>query len=56
MTDALYDSLYRKLHPRMFPHSPWERQRELRDLWPAEQMEFRKMVDNILAKREPADD
>ncbi len=41
----IYEQVYRDLHPRTFPLSPWERQRELRDLWPAEQQKFRDMVD-----------
>lgn len=45
MTD--YDSIYRKMHPPMFPFSPYERRRELRDLWPAEQQKFKRMVDAV---------
>lgn len=40
-----YDEIYRTMHPRRFPFNPFERQRELRDLWPDEQRQFRKMVD-----------
>lgn len=43
MTD--YDAIYRKANPRRFPYSPHEKQRELRDLWPNLQEEFRRTVD-----------
>ena len=42
-----YERAYRKLHPRTFPLSPCERQRELSDLWPADQDRFRQMVDAV---------
>lgn len=42
-----YDNLYRKLNPRRFPYSPWERQRELNDLWPQDQELFRRLVDGV---------
>ncbi len=45
-----YDAIFRKLHPRSSPFSPWERQRELRDLWPADQQKFKGMVDTVLAE------
>lgn len=47
-----YDETYRAMHPKLFPFSPWERQRELRDLWPDEQAKFRKMVDAINRMRD----
>ena len=53
MTDTLYDQIYHKTHPRLFPQSPYERQMELRDLWPADQRKFRELVDAI--KREARD-
>lgn len=40
-----YDAAYRRAHPRLFPYSPWERQKELSDLWPSEQKKFRDVVD-----------
>ena len=46
-----YDKAYRLAHPRMFPFSPWERQRELSNLWPSEQEKFRKIVDAALKAR-----
>jgi len=49
MTPEQYAEFYRKLHPRVFPSSPWERQMELRDLWPADQEKFREMVRAIVA-------
>lgn len=49
MTD--YERIYRRLNPRTFPYSPYERQRELSDLWPREQQKFRDMVDTILNDR-----
>jgi hypothetical protein len=45
MADSVYDKIYRRMHPRQFPYSAFERQSELSDLWPAEQTRFRKMVD-----------
>lgn len=42
-----YDAIYRKLHPRRDRYSPYERQRELHDLWPRDQRKFREMVDAI---------
>ena len=44
-----YEAIYRKTHPRAFLFSPWERQMELRDLWPSLQTEFRDGVDAMLA-------
>ena len=41
--------IYRRLHPRQFPYSSWERQRQLDDLWPAEQERFARDVRIILA-------
>lgn len=46
-----YDAAYRAAHPRLFPFSPYERQRELRDLWPSEQAKFRRIVDAIAKAR-----
>lgn len=42
-----YDAIYRRMNPRLFPYSPWERQKELRDLWPSEQSKVRKQIDTI---------
>lgn len=47
-TENDYAQAYRDLHPRQFPFSPWERQMELRDLWPADQERFRETVRGIL--------
>lgn len=47
-----YERIYRRLHPRRFPYSPFETQRELRDLWPVEQKKFRHMVDAILQEQD----
>ncbi|MGN6768872.1 MAG: hypothetical protein ACTHJQ_03350 [Rhizobiaceae bacterium] len=47
-TGDIYERIYRETHPRLFPFSPFERQRELRDLWPADQRKFRDMVDSTL--------
>lgn len=46
-SDSIYDRVYREIHPRMFPYSPWERQMELRDIWPSEQKKFKDMVDAV---------
>lgn len=43
-----YDQIYRELHPRQFPHSPYEKQRELRNLWPSEQEKFKQEIDVVL--------
>jgi len=51
MSNFDYDALYRKLHPRSMPFSPYERQRELRDLWPVDQQKFRDFVDAVLSER-----
>lgn len=45
-----YDEIYRKANPRRFPYSPFERQRELRDLWPDLQEDFRRVVDAAIDK------
>lgn len=45
MSDTIYDTIFRRLHPRMFPYSPRERQRELRDLRLSEQEKFKRQVD-----------
>lgn len=50
---ADYDTIYRQVNPRRFPFSPFERQIELRDLWPDEQENFRKVVDAALANPAP---
>lgn len=42
-----YDQIYRDLHPITFPWSPYDRQLELRDLWPSDQERFRKKIDTI---------
>lgn len=52
---ANYDEIYRRLNPRSCPLSPYERQRELGDLWPSKQSEFRKMIDCILYGQEKHD-
>jgi hypothetical protein len=44
-------AIYRRLHPRAFQFSPWERQMELRDLWPSDQREFREMIRKIREQR-----
>lgn len=46
-----YEQIYRQLNPRSFPYSPYEKQRELRDLWPKEQEAFKRLVDAILRER-----
>lgn len=43
-----YEQIYRKMHPKRFPYSPYEKQRELCDLWPDEQEKFKREVDTIL--------
>lgn len=43
-----YERIYRRLHPKIAPYNPHERQRELHDLWEADQEEFRRTVDIIL--------
>lgn len=48
MSETIYDRAYRKMHPRLFPFSAWERQRELSDLWPADQEKFKRVVDAII--------
>lgn len=45
MSDTIYDTIFRHLHPRVFPYSSRERQRELRDLRPSEQEKFKRQVD-----------
>lgn len=47
----IYERTYRRLNPRFFPYSPYERQRELRDLWPQDRRRFRDMVDAVLKER-----
>jgi hypothetical protein len=47
--DHDYEKLYRELHPRHVPTSPYGRQIELRDLWPADQEKFKRLVDKIRA-------
>jgi hypothetical protein len=47
MATDTYERIYRETHPRIFPYSPWERQLELRDLWPSEQQKFRNHVDYL---------
>jgi len=42
-----YDQIYRKLNPKRFPYSPWERQVELSDLWPVDQQKFKDEIDLI---------
>lgn len=48
-----YERIFRRLHPKSCPASPWEHQRELRDLWPAEQQKFRDEIDTILRSMRP---
>lgn len=43
-----YETIYRRLHPRTHPFSPYEVQRQLRDLWESDQQRFRDQVDKIL--------
>ena len=47
MTKTDYEAIFRKLHPRSMPWSPWGRQLELRDLDEAEQEKFKRTVDAI---------
>lgn len=54
--DEIYERLYRRMHPKRFPYSPWERQRELHDLWPVDQRAFRQVVDAVLTDLEQSDD
>ena len=42
-----YEGIYRKMNPRIFPYSAHERQKELSDLWPADQERFKDQVDSI---------
>jgi len=42
------EKLYRKEHPREFPFSPYERQRELSDLWPQDQANYVNRVEAFL--------
>lgn len=46
-SEDIYDRVYREMNPRIFPYSPWERQRQLCDLWPSEQKKFKDMVDAV---------
>ncbi len=48
-----YDAIYRRLNPKVFPYSPWERQRELRDLWPSDRERFKQMVRDVLSPTPP---
>lgn len=34
------ERLYRREHPKLFPHSPWERQSRLSDLWECDQQKY----------------
>ena len=45
MTD--YAKIFRQLHPKLMPFNPYEKQRELSHLWPADQAKFRQMVDTV---------
>lgn len=48
MTQEEYEATYRKLHPRGMTTAPYsERQRQLTDLWPRDQEEFKRMVDAV---------
>jgi len=49
---ADYDAIYRHTNPKTFPLAPYERQMELRDLWPDEQEKFRRVVDAALKSKE----
>lgn len=51
MTDDIYARTFRRLHPRRSPYSPYERQRELSDLWPRDQQRFRETVDAVLKEQ-----
>ena len=42
-----YDAIYRRLHPKVCPLNPYEPQRELSDLWPLLQQEFKENVDRV---------
>ncbi len=48
-----YERIFRRLHPTSCPASPGEHQRELRDLWPADQQKFRDEIDIILRSARP---
>lgn len=50
MSETIYDKIYRRANPKLFPYSPYERQPELRDLWPSEQEKFKRVVDAALAR------
>jgi len=43
-----YEQIYKQTHPKACPLSPWERQRQLSDLWPCDQQKFKDVVDVIL--------
>ena len=43
-----YERIFRRMHPRTDPTSPYERQRELRNLWPADQQKFIQEVDAVI--------
>jgi hypothetical protein len=45
MTD--YDKIYRILNPKKMLYNPYERQRELSDIWPSAQNDFKRNIDKI---------
>ena len=45
MTDDEYAEIYRRMRPKMFPYSPYERQMELSDRWPADQEQIKREID-----------
>jgi len=45
MNNDKYAEIYRRMHPRVFPYSPYERQMELSDLWPSEQARIKREID-----------
>jgi hypothetical protein len=50
-----YAAIYRKANPKRFFFSPYEKQRELSDLWPDLQEEFKRTVDATLKHKEQSD-
>lgn len=52
MSDDKYEAAYRRANPKLCPLNPWERQAELRDLWPEDQEKFKQLVDAVSEARE----
>ena len=48
------EELFRREHPKSCPWSPWERQMELRDLWPADQEAYIRRVEQMIRLTWPA--